>query len=115
MTAGSRQIPSSMVKNTTGLVVGTRDITGAVGPPGIGTGVGGSAVVVVGAVDRVVRDRVVRRAWVACAAPPSDVRGLTSAHAPTATRATKTVAVATRRTLRLRAARRRIRRATPCF
>src|SRR5438477_2675192 len=46
-TAGSRTWPSSIVKNTTGLVVGTREMTGATEPPWIATGVAGSVVGVV--------------------------------------------------------------------
>src|SRR5262249_20917122 len=47
VTAGSRTIPSSIVKNTTGLGVDTREMTGATAPPWRGAGVGGGGVVVV--------------------------------------------------------------------
>jgi len=67
MTAGSRTSPSSIVKNTTGLGVGTREMIGATEPPWIGTGVGaGSGVVVVVVVVDVDVDVVVEPLDVRC-------------------------------------------------
>src|SRR5438034_5594057 len=114
MTAGSRTCPSSIVKNTTGLGVGTREMIGATEPPWIATGVGGIVVVVVVVdVDVVVDLVAIRRRCdlAACTVCPPDVIAPTSTQAlatPTAVMAS-TAATANRR--RLDAASRRIRRA----
>ncbi len=117
MTAGSRTSPSSIVKNTTGLGVGTREMTGATEPPWIGTGVGaGSGAVVVVVVDVDVDvvvdplDARCRRDRAACAARPPEVNDPPKPQAPKAPTATTTVPASTHR-LRLDAACRRIRRA----
>jgi hypothetical protein len=117
MTAGSRTIPSSIVKNTTGLEVGTREMIGATDPPWIGTGVGAGSgvVVVVVVVDadvevvaepldvRCSRDRAAR------AACPLDVNDPANPQVPRAPTATTMMPASTLR-LRLDAACRRIRR-----
>src|SRR5260370_6401361 len=85
MTAGSRTMPSSIVKNTTGLEVGTREMIGATGPPWIATGVAGIVVVVLDV--EVVVDPLeaqCRRELAACALRPPDELGPTNAHAPSA-------------------------------
>src|SRR5712672_2752328 len=114
MTAGSRTIPSSIVKNTTGLVVGTREMIGATAPPWIATGVGGIVVVVVVVVldVEVVEPVVARRCCdlSACAVPPPDVIAPTSTHAPATATTAMTITAANTSRLRLDAACRRIRR-----
>ena len=112
MTAGSRTWPSSMVKNTTGLEVGTREMIGATEPPWIATGVGRIVVVVVLDVDVVVDPVVARRCWdlAACAVPPPDVIAPTSTHAPATATTPMTITAANASRLRLAAACRRIRR-----
>src|SRR2546423_14774159 len=86
MTAGSRTWPSSMVKNTTGLEVGTREMIGATEPPWIATGVGRIVVVVevVLDVDVVVDPIMARRCCdlAAGAALLPDMVAPTSTHAP---------------------------------
>jgi len=109
-----------MVKKTTGFGVGTREITGAVGPPWIATGVAGSVVdvVVVADVEVVVADELRRRprtVGAACAACPPEANVRTPAQPPAVPTATRASTPATIQSCRLREAWRRIRLATGPF
>jgi hypothetical protein len=104
-------MPSSIVKNTTGFGVGTREMIGATEPPWIGTGVGAGSgvVVVVVVVDAdvavVVEPLDVRcsRDRAACAACPPEANDPANPQAPRAATTTTMVPASTHR-LRLDAA-----------